>query len=87
MKLVNVDQLCSMDLWNKFGSSTLSHPEEIGIESCQNVSALPADKPNKTSSNNNMTLNGQERDMKRRNTSQVSVRKTKNQKADQKIVI
>ncbi len=45
VKLVNVDQLCSMHLCNKFGSFTLSRLEEMGIESCQNVSALPGNKP------------------------------------------
>jgi hypothetical protein len=45
VKLINVEQLCSMYLCTKFGSSTLSCSKEIGIESCQNVSALPPDKP------------------------------------------
>jgi hypothetical protein len=38
-----------MHLCTKFGSSTLSCSKEIGIESCQNMSALPADKPQRIS--------------------------------------
>jgi hypothetical protein len=34
-----------MHLWAKFRGSTLSRFGEIGIESCQKVSAVPTDKP------------------------------------------
>jgi len=44
VKLMEVKQFCSMYLCTKFWSSTLSHLGEIRIESCQNSSALPADK-------------------------------------------
>jgi hypothetical protein len=45
VKLIGVKQLCSMHLWAEFRGSTLSRFAEIGIESCQNVIAIPTDKP------------------------------------------
>ena len=45
VKFRDVKQLGSMHLYTKLQRSTFRHLEEIGVESCQNVSALPADKP------------------------------------------
>ena len=45
MKFTGVKQLCIMHLCTKFRGSTLSRFAEILAESCQNVSALPTDKP------------------------------------------
>jgi hypothetical protein len=45
VKILGVKQLCSMHLHTKFQSSIFSYWGEIKMESCQNVSALPADKP------------------------------------------
>jgi hypothetical protein len=45
VKFRDVKQLGSMHLYTKLQHSTFRHLEEIGVESCQNVSALPADKP------------------------------------------
>ena len=44
VKFRDVKQLGSMHLYTKLQRSTFRHLEEIGVESCQNVSALPADK-------------------------------------------
>jgi hypothetical protein len=44
VKLIDITQLCTMHSYTKFGSSTINRPEEVGIESCQNVSVLLVDK-------------------------------------------
>ncbi len=45
MKLINIEQVCSMHLCTRFGSSRISRSEEIGTETWQNVTALSVDKP------------------------------------------
>jgi hypothetical protein len=45
VKLIRVKELSNLRLCTKFRISTLSRLGEMRIESCQNVSALPADKP------------------------------------------
>ncbi len=45
VKFIRVKEICNLHLYTKFRSSILSRLGEMRIESCQNVSALPADKP------------------------------------------
>jgi hypothetical protein len=45
MKILDIKQLGSVHLCTKFQDSMFSYLGEIKMESCQNVSALPADKP------------------------------------------